>query len=100
VYGLSRSCHKNLNQLNSKNDTTVCFQPNTSIGIKIGDDVWIGANFAMLDGVILRDVAVLAAGAIVENNMNLIVLLLEFQQENKNESLIIFQPLKRKGSRF
>jgi len=52
-----------------KNGTPMCFQPDTSIGIKIGDDVWIGANVVILDGVIVGEGAVIAAGAIVKNNV-------------------------------
>jgi acetyltransferase-like isoleucine patch superfamily enzyme len=37
----------------------------TSKGIKISDDVWIGANATILDGVTVGEGAVIAAGAVV-----------------------------------
>ncbi|MGJ3189973.1 acyltransferase [Paenarthrobacter sp. FR1] len=44
-------------------------QPLTSKGITIGDDVWIGSNVVILDGVTVGSHAVLAAGAVVTKNV-------------------------------
>ncbi|EJB06141.1 acyltransferase family protein [Rhizobium leguminosarum bv. trifolii WSM597] len=40
-----------------------------SLGITIGDDVWIGANCVILDGVIIGNGAVIAAGAVVTQDI-------------------------------
>nr|WP_243753147.1 acyltransferase [Paenarthrobacter sp. MSM-2-10-13] len=44
-------------------------QPLTSQGITIGDDVWIGSNVVVLDGVTVGSHAVLAAGAVVTKDV-------------------------------
>ena len=44
-------------------------QPITTRGIKIGDDVWIGANVVVLDGVTVGAHAILAAGAVVTKDV-------------------------------
>ena len=44
-------------------------QPLTSKGIRIGDDVWIGSNVIVLDGVTVGSHAVLAAGAVVTKDV-------------------------------
>lgn len=44
-------------------------QKNTSEGITICDDVWIGANSVILDGVTIGKGAVIAAGAVVSKNV-------------------------------
>ncbi|MFS8145311.1 acyltransferase [Rhizobium sp. BR 249] len=40
-----------------------------SIGITIGDDVWIGANCVILDGITIGNGAVIAAGAVVTGDI-------------------------------
>ena len=40
------------------------------IPVKIGNDVWIGANVVILDGVEIGDGAIIAAGAVVTKNVN------------------------------
>lgn len=40
-------------------------QPCTSIGITIGDDVWIGANVCICDGVTIGAHSIIAAGSVV-----------------------------------
>jgi acetyltransferase-like isoleucine patch superfamily enzyme len=41
-------------------------QKSSSVGILIGNDVWIGSNVVILDGVIIGDGAVIAAGSVVK----------------------------------
>jgi acetyltransferase-like isoleucine patch superfamily enzyme len=40
-------------------------QPLTAIGIKIGDDVWIGTGAKILDGVTIESGCVIGAGSVV-----------------------------------
>jgi carbonic anhydrase/acetyltransferase-like protein (isoleucine patch superfamily) len=44
-------------------------QKHESLGIVIGDDVWIGANAVVLDGVAVGNGAVIAAGAVVSKDV-------------------------------
>lgn len=44
-------------------------QPVTSLGIQIGEDVWIGANAGITDGVSIGDHAVVAMGAVVTRDV-------------------------------
>jgi acetyltransferase-like isoleucine patch superfamily enzyme len=44
-------------------------QKHESLGITIGDDVWIGANAVVLDGVSVGKGAVIAAGAVVSKDV-------------------------------
>lgn len=44
-------------------------QPLTSKGITLGDDVWVGSNVVVLDGVTVGSHAVLAAGAVVTKDV-------------------------------
>lgn len=46
-------------------ERTVRGQPVTSAGIRIGEDVWIGANAGVTDGVTIGDHAVVGLGAVV-----------------------------------
>ncbi|WP_421359664.1 acyltransferase [Agrobacterium rosae] len=50
-------------------ETPIYRQPLTSIGIEISDDVWIGANAVVLDGVKIGRGAIIAAGAVVAKNI-------------------------------
>ncbi|HBF28392.1 acyltransferase [Rhizobium sp.] len=50
-------------------DTPIYRQPLTTLGIHIHDDVWIGANAVVLDGVTIGKGAVIAAGAVVAKNV-------------------------------
>ncbi len=50
-------------------DTPIYRQPLTSLGIEIGDDVWIGANAVVLDGVKIGRGAIIAAGAAVAKDI-------------------------------
>ena len=45
------------------------FQEGTTIGIVIGNDVWLGANAVVTDGVVIGDGAVVAAGAVVTTDV-------------------------------
>lgn len=44
-------------------------QPSRSLGIRIGADVWIGANAGITDGVTIGDHAVVAMGAVVTHDV-------------------------------
>jgi acetyltransferase-like isoleucine patch superfamily enzyme len=53
----------------SQIDLPIYLQPCTSKGILIGDDVWIGANAVILDGVTIGSHSIIAAGAIVTKDV-------------------------------
>jgi acetyltransferase-like isoleucine patch superfamily enzyme len=44
-------------------------QPVTSRGVRIGRDVWIGANACITDGVTIGDHAVVGMGAVVTRDV-------------------------------
>lgn len=50
-------------------DKPICTQPNTRKGITIGDDVWIGANAVVCDGVKIGAHSIVGAGAIVTKDV-------------------------------
>ncbi|KUO03068.1 acyltransferase [Streptomyces caeruleatus] len=50
-------------------DRPVFRQPLTSRGIKVGDDVWIGSNVVVVDGVTIGDHCVVGAGAVVTRDL-------------------------------
>ena len=50
-------------------DRPVFRQPVTSKGIVVGDDVWIGSNVTVLDGVSIGSHAVIGAGAVVTKDV-------------------------------
>lgn len=50
-------------------NTPINSQPHEIKGIIIGDDVWIGANAVILDGVTIGNGAVIAAGAVVNKDV-------------------------------
>ncbi|SMD18897.1 acyltransferase [Rhizobium sp. RU36D] len=50
-------------------DTPIYRQPHVTLGITIGDDVWIGANSVVLDGVTIGRGAVVAAGSVVTRDV-------------------------------
>lgn len=53
----------------SKLGTPMRDQPHINAPIKIGDDVWIGANVTILKGVEIGNGAIIAAGALVNKNV-------------------------------
>jgi acetyltransferase-like isoleucine patch superfamily enzyme len=50
-------------------DKPFCQQPCTTRGITIGDDVWIGANAVIVDGVAIGSHSLIAAGAVVTKDV-------------------------------
>lgn len=50
-------------------DLPIAIQPLTSLGIVVEDDVWIGANVTILDGVTIGSHSVVAAGAVVSKDV-------------------------------
>ncbi|WP_127753230.1 acyltransferase [Devosia sp. 1566] len=50
-------------------DQPIHMQKHETIGIAIGDDVWIGANAVVVDGVTIGKGAVIAAGAVVSKDV-------------------------------
>lgn len=50
-------------------DRAIREQPVRSVGIRIGEDVWIGANAGVTDGVVIGDHAVVAMGAVVTRDV-------------------------------
>lgn len=50
-------------------EVPIYLQKHESLGITIGDDVWIGANAVIVDGVTIGRGAVIAAGAVVSKDV-------------------------------
>ncbi len=50
-------------------DRPVHKQPGTEVGITIGDDVWIGSNVVIVDGVTIGSHAVIGAGSVVTRDV-------------------------------
>ncbi|MFC4113351.1 DapH/DapD/GlmU-related protein [Nonomuraea zeae] len=50
-------------------DRPVFRQPITTRGIRVGNDVWIGSNVVVLDGVTIGDHAVVGAGSVVTKDV-------------------------------
>jgi carbonic anhydrase/acetyltransferase-like protein (isoleucine patch superfamily) len=50
-------------------DLPICDQPARSQGIRIGHDVWLGANAGVTDGVTIGNHAVIAMGAVVAHDV-------------------------------
>lgn len=54
-------------------DTPISSQPVTSKGIRIGEDVWIGANTGIVDGVAIGDKAVIGMNSMVTKSVSAFV---------------------------
>lgn len=50
-------------------NTPIARQGLTKRGVRIGDDVWIGAGVRILDGVTIGSGAIIAAGSVVNKNV-------------------------------
>jgi acetyltransferase-like isoleucine patch superfamily enzyme len=50
-------------------DVEIYRQPHSSVGVMIGDDVWIGAHVVVLDGVRIGSHAVVGAGSVVTRDV-------------------------------
>jgi acetyltransferase-like isoleucine patch superfamily enzyme len=57
------------NHLYRDRETPIWKQGMSAKGVIIGNDVWIGANCTILDGVKVGDGAIIAAGAVVNRNV-------------------------------
>ncbi|WP_328328912.1 acyltransferase [Kribbella sp. NBC_00382] len=51
-------------------DRPIHQQPHSSQGITVGDDVWIGSNAVILDGVTIGPHSIIGAGAVVTKNVD------------------------------
>jgi acetyltransferase-like isoleucine patch superfamily enzyme len=51
-------------------DRPIFKQPHTALGITVGDDVWIGSNVVVLDGVTIGAHSIIGAGAVVTKNVD------------------------------
>lgn len=65
----SHVCMYSANHVFSNANKRIREQGETRIGIKIGNDVWIGGGAIILDGVSIGDGAVVAAGAVVNRDV-------------------------------
>jgi acetyltransferase-like isoleucine patch superfamily enzyme len=50
----------------SRTDIPIKDQGTTEAGITIGNDVWLGAKVTILDGTVIGDGCIVAAGAVVK----------------------------------
>jgi acetyltransferase-like isoleucine patch superfamily enzyme len=58
------------NHIFSNKEVPINTQGETKKGIRIEDDVWIGSGCSILDGVIIGKGAVIAAGSVVNSNVD------------------------------
>ena len=52
-----------------RTDLAVIDQPRSSVGITLGDNVWLGAGAKVMDGVRIGNAVVVGAGAVVTNDL-------------------------------
>jgi acetyltransferase-like isoleucine patch superfamily enzyme len=57
------------NHGSSRTDQPIFRQPHTARGITVGDDVWIGSNAIVLDGVTIGAHSIIGAGAVVTKDV-------------------------------
>lgn len=57
------------NHGSSRTDQPIFRQPHTARGITVGDDVWIGSNAIVLDGVTIGPHSIIGAGAVVTKDV-------------------------------
>jgi acetyltransferase-like isoleucine patch superfamily enzyme len=50
-------------------DTPVIEQERVALGIQVGDDIWIGAGVKILDGSVIQNHVIVAAGAVVKDTL-------------------------------
>jgi acetyltransferase-like isoleucine patch superfamily enzyme len=53
----------------ARTDIAIYRQPTTTLGIKIGDGTWIGANAVIRDGVVIGSHAIVAGGSVVTSDV-------------------------------
>ena len=69
--GVRIGAHSSLLGFNhaTETDRPIHLQPHTSLGISVGDDVWIGSHVVVLDGVDIGDHCIIGAGAVVTKDI-------------------------------
>ena len=65
----AQSCILGFNHGFDRTDIPVSQQTHTSKGIVFGDDVWVGSQVTVIDGVTVGNHAILAAGAVVTKDV-------------------------------
>jgi len=63
------ACIVGFNHGYARIDVPIHEQPHTSRGIVLGDDIWVGAQVTIIDGVTVGSHSILAAGAIVTKDV-------------------------------
>ncbi|MDD5349750.1 MAG: acyltransferase [Chthoniobacteraceae bacterium] len=65
----AHACLIGMNHGFADTEVPIRCQPNTSKGIRLGDDVWIGSHAVLLDGVTIGSHAIVGAGAVVTRDV-------------------------------
>lgn len=63
------ACMVGFNHGFARIDVPIHEQPHTSKGIVLGDDIWVGSQVTVIDGVTVGSHTILAAGAVVTKNV-------------------------------